>query len=168
MIATTSASVNSMRSSTSFCLMAASNSRIADSRSASFARNAIFISSLMRDFKDMREKNRGYMKTTKATGLPFALCLFAFYRGSVQLGRQHLRTDAFVVTLDCRSKLAFAFGSGLLIKLACAQFGNQPGLFDGALEAAHRHLERFVFLDSNSSHDFLTNFKSRVLYQRTI
>ncbi len=48
----TCVSSSSMRSSTSRCLMAACNSRIAPSRALSLARMAVFISSVMRAFSD--------------------------------------------------------------------------------------------------------------------
>src|SRR5688572_14867227 len=66
-------------------------------------------------------------------------------------------------------ELALALGSGLLVVLAGAQLGQQPGLLHGALEAAHRHLERLVFLDSYCRHLTLENApkdggKARIIY----
>jgi len=46
-MATTSASLSTMRSSTSRCFIAASRLRIASRRSASFARIAVFMSSVI-------------------------------------------------------------------------------------------------------------------------
>ena len=53
-----------------------------------------------------------------------------------------------------RRVLAFALGSGLLVKLARAQFGKQPGFFNGALEPAHRDFKWFVLFDSYGRHNF--------------
>src|SRR5690606_27825198 len=48
------------------------------------------------------------------------------------------------VALDGRGHLALALGSRLLVVLALAGFGQDTGLFTGALEAAQRVLERLV------------------------
>src|SRR5205823_12079957 len=118
---TTAASSSSMRSSTSRCLMAARIRRIADSRAASLARMAAFMSSVI-------------------------CCL----RGMlVELLRQHLAAQTLVMALHGSGELALAFGGRLLVVLAGAQLGEKAGLLDGALEAAHRNFERFVFLDAD-------------------
>src|SRR2546423_11186136 len=49
-------------------------------------------------------------------------------------------------------ELALSLGGRLLVILARAQLGEKTGLLHGALEAAHRHFEGLVFLDSNSRH----------------
>jgi len=48
--------------------------------------------------------------------------------------------------------LALALRGGLLVELAGAKLGEEPGLLDGALEAAQGHVERLVFLDSDNGH----------------
>src|SRR5256885_6992361 len=65
--ATTSASESSFLSSTSRCLIAASNKRMADSRCASLAFIAAFMSSLMLAFSDMRSVSSkvGILKTKR-------------------------------------------------------------------------------------------------------
>jgi hypothetical protein len=55
--------------------------------------------------------------------------------GSVHLRRQGQATEALVLAFDGSSGLAFAFGSGLFVKLTGAQFGQKTRLFDSALEA---------------------------------
>ena len=45
--------------------------------------------------------------------------------------------------------LALALGGRLFVELAGAKLGQEAGLFDGALEAAQRDLERLVFPDSD-------------------
>src|SRR5258708_21845626 len=60
----------------------------------------------------------------------------------VELGRQHLRAHALVAALHCRGVLALALGRGLLVELARAKLGEKARLFDGALAAAERHIER--------------------------
>src|ERR1700755_2003847 len=67
------------------------------------------------------------------------------------LGQLHA-ANALVVALDGCGLLALALGSGLLVELARAQFGQQTQLFDGALEAAQGHVERLVFLDTDGRH----------------
>ena len=66
-------------------------------------------------------------------------------RGLVHARWQLLAADALVVALNCGSLLALTLGSGLFIKLACAQFGEQTNLFDGALETAKGGLEGLIF-----------------------
>src|SRR5581483_4658401 len=122
--ARTSASASSTRSSTSFCLIAAVRRRSVDRRALSLARIAVFTSSLI-------------------------CCL----RGMlIQLLRQHLAAQALVVALHRRGELALALRGRLLVVLARAQLGQKTGLLHRALEAAHRHFERLVFLDADSRH----------------
>src|SRR6201996_249626 len=71
---------------------------------------------------------------------------------SVELLGQLHAANALVVALDGRGLLALAFGGRLFVELAGAQFGQQTQLFDGALEAAQGHVERLVFLDTDSGH----------------
>src|SRR6185503_4320296 len=124
-IETTSASVSSTRSSTSFCLIAARMRRTADRRAASLARIAVFISSLI-------------------------CCLRAIFL--VELLRQHLTAQALVMALHCCGELSLALGGRLLVVLAGTQLGEQARLLHGALEAAHGHFERLVFLDAYGRH----------------
>ncbi|VXC56134.1 hypothetical protein MASSI9I_70530 [Massilia sp. 9I] len=70
----------------------------------------------------------------------------------VQLLRQLLAADALVVTLHCGGQLALALCSWLFVKLASAQFGQQTGFFDSALEATHSDFERLVFFKADSGH----------------
>src|SRR5512132_3373376 len=70
----------------------------------------------------------------------------------VQLRGQHLRAHALVATLDRRGMLALALRRGLLVELAGAKLGEEPGLFDRALEAAKRDVGGLVFLDSHQGH----------------
>ena len=56
------------------------------------------------------------------------------------------------MALDRGGQLAFALGRGLFVKLARPQLGQQTGFFHRALEAAHRHFEGFIFLDTNRRH----------------
>ncbi|MEA2987183.1 MAG: tRNA N6-adenosine threonylcarbamoyltransferase [Alphaproteobacteria bacterium] len=62
-------------------------------------------------------------------------------------------------------KLALALGGRLLIELAGAKLGQETGLFHGALEAAHRHFERLIFLDTNGWHQTCRIRKGAELYQ---
>jgi len=48
--------------------------------------------------------------------------------------------------------LALALGSRLFVELARAQFGEETGLLDRALEAAQGDVERLVLLDSDDGH----------------
>jgi hypothetical protein len=49
------------------------------------------------------------------------------------------------VALDGRGLLALALGGRLFVELAGTQIGQQAELFDSALEAAQRDVERLVF-----------------------
>src|SRR5947199_7480134 len=71
---------------------------------------------------------------------------------SVQLWRQLLAAQPLVVTFDRGGLLAFALRSRLFVELACPQFGEESGLFDGALEAAQRGFEGFVLANANAGH----------------
>lgn len=66
--------------------------------------------------------------------------------------RQLLTANAFVVALYCGCQLTLALCSWLLVELASAQFGQQTGLFDSALEATHCDFERLVFFQANCGH----------------
>src|SRR6476659_8169682 len=70
----------------------------------------------------------------------------------VQLLRQLLAADTLVVTLHGGGQLALALCSRLLVELACAQFGQQTGFCDSALEATHSDFERLVFFKADSGH----------------
>src|SRR2546427_12912096 len=97
---------------------------MADRRAASLARIAVFMSSV--------------------------ICCLS--RMLVKLLRQHLAAQTLVVALYGGGELAFALGGRLLVVLAGAQLGEQAGLLHGALEAAHRHLERLAFLGADCRH----------------
>src|SRR5664279_4084389 len=154
MTASTSASVSSLRSSTSRCLMAARSSRTVDRRGASFARIAFFMSSVMRALSVMAirmwrlaaPKRRGANRFAPPFGY------FPTARRSEQLGRQLLAADALVMALDGRGLLALALGGRLFVELAGAQFGQQARLLDGALETAKRCLEGLVVADTYARH----------------
>ena len=72
--------------------------------------------------------------------------------GSVQFRRQGQATEALVLTFYGSGSLALALGGGLFVKLTGAQLGQEARLLDSTLEAANRHLERLVFLDTNVRH----------------
>src|SRR5687767_4177590 len=74
------------------------------------------------------------------------------YAFLVELRRQHLSAHALVAALHCGGVLALALGGRLLVELAGAQLGEEPGLLDRALEAAESDVERLVFLDSDNGH----------------
>ena len=57
-----------------------------------------------------------------------------------------------MVALDCGRQLAFALGGGLFVEFARPQLGQQTGFFHRTLEAAHRHFEWLIFLDTNRRH----------------
>src|SRR6185503_5017712 len=84
--------------------------------------------------------------------LPFTLHCHPSPGCSIELGRKELVAQALVMALDGSSELAFALGGGLLVEFARPQFGQQTGLFHRALETAHGHFKRLVFLDSNRRH----------------
>src|SRR5258706_14683388 len=70
----------------------------------------------------------------------------------VELGRQHLRAHALVAALHRGGMLALALRGRLLVELARAKLREEAGFLDGALEAAKRHVEGLVFLDSDDRH----------------
>ena len=71
---------------------------------------------------------------------------------SVEFLGQLLAADALVMALHGSSELALALCGRLFIELACAQFSQQTGFFDAALEAAHGDFEGLVFFKANSGH----------------
>src|SRR5260221_4301773 len=162
MTATTSASESSFLSSTSRCLIAASNRRMADSRCGSLAFMAAFMSSLIFAFSDIalgflrggdpqNETARRAALSTPSRRVGPA----AGSSGSIEFRRQRLAAQALVVPFDGGGELSLAVGSRLFVELAGAQFGEKPGLFHGPLEAAQRHLEGLVFLDAYGRHAVL-------------
>src|SRR5690606_5950681 len=79
--------------------------------------------------------------------------LFAGRRGSVQAAALgHVARNATQVTLHRGSRLALALLRGLLVELALAGFGQNTGLFAGALEAAQGKLKWLVFADFDAGH----------------
>src|SRR5213082_632590 len=160
--ATTSASESSFLSSTSRCLIAASNKRMAESRCASLAFMAAFMSSLILAFSDMRLVSSWGGDSQNETARRAALSTpsrrvgpAAVPSGSIEFRRQRLAAQALVVPLDCGGELSLAVGSRLFVELAGAQFGEKPGLFHSPLETAQRHLEGLVFLDAYGRHAVL-------------
>src|SRR5512137_334846 len=154
MMATTSASVSSMRSSTSRCFMAASKRRIAPRRAVSLARIAAFMSSVI-----------------------CCLRLISNYpspgrRGrSIQLRRESLAAQALVMALHGSGQLALALCSGLLVKLASAQFGQQTGFFHRTLEAAHCHFKRLILFNAYCCHKqttFYQKFEGAILQNNVL
>src|SRR5574343_1330020 len=97
-------------------------------------------------------QTKGLKTMKKAAGLEGWRLLMLRCVRLVQLRRQGHAADALVMTLDGGSQLTLALGGGLLIKLTGAQLGQETRLFDSTLEAANRHLERLVFLDTNVRH----------------
>jgi tRNA N6-adenosine threonylcarbamoyltransferase len=59
------------------------------------------------------------------------------------------------VPLDRGGLLAFPFLSGLLVEFPAAQFGQDAGLFAGALETTQGGVEIFVFADTDARHSHL-------------
>src|SRR5712671_6799908 len=137
MTATTSASASSFLSSTSRCLIAASNRRMAESRCGSLAFMAAFMSSLMLAFSDMRSSKVGIGKMKRRDERLCPLHRAGSVRrqcppGSIELWRQRLVAQALVVPLDGGGQLSLAVGRGL--------------------EAAQCHFEGLVFLDPYCRH----------------
>ena len=56
------------------------------------------------------------------------------------------------MALDRGSLLALTFCGGLFIEFARTEFGQQAGLFDGALKAAQGDFEGFVLFNADSRH----------------
>src|SRR5258706_9935610 len=135
---TTAASSSSMRSSTSRCLIAARIRRTVDSRAASFARMAVFMSSVICCLREMR---------------------------LVHLLRQHLAAQALVMALHRRGELALALGSRLLVVLAGTQLGEKTGLLHCPLEAPHGDFKRLVFLDPYCRHPALGSLGGCIVSQ---
>src|SRR6188508_3025352 len=71
------------------------------------------------------------------------------------------------MALHCGGKLALALGGRLLVVLAGAQLREKTGLLHGALEAAHGHFERLVFLDSYCRHTALGSLGGRIVSKST-
>ena len=71
---------------------------------------------------------------------------------SEELLWQLLAADALVVALYGSSELALALGSRFLVELARAEFGQQAGFLNAALEAAQSDFEGLVFFNANSGH----------------
>src|SRR2546423_15163315 len=133
--ASTCASSSVMRSSTSRCLIAASASRIAPSRSFSPARIALFMSSVMRSLSAMATR----------FALPGAAHAVAGY--------------ALHVALDGGGLLALALLRGLFIELAPTQLGENAGLLAGSLETPQGGIEVLVLTHANARH---RNLKSLI------
>src|SRR6266513_664208 len=124
-----------MRSSTSRCLIAASASRIAASRSFSPARRALFMSSVMRSLSAMVDAFR-------LAGAAHAVAGYALH-----------------VALDGGGLLALALLRGLFIELAPTQLGENAGLLAGSLEAPQGGIEVLVLTHANARH---RNLKSLI------
>src|SRR5512146_690103 len=162
MMETTSASVSSMRSSTSRCFIAASSRRIAPRRAVSLARIADFMSSLIFSLRLMAKKTNA--ATSKDCGVMHSKEL-------VQLRRQSLAAQALVVALHGSGQLALTLCGGLFVKLAGAQLGQQTGLFHRTLEAAHRHFERLILFNTYSCHGqttFYQKFEGAILAKQRV
>src|SRR6266513_1349347 len=124
-----------MRSSTSRCLIAASASRIAASRSFSPARRALFMSSVMRSLSAMVDAFR-------LAGAADAVAGYALH-----------------VALDGGGFLALALLRGLFIELAPTQLGENAGLLAGSLEAPQGGIEVLILPHTNARH---RNLKSLI------
>ncbi|CAG9189759.1 hypothetical protein PSAB6_10321 [Paraburkholderia sabiae] len=75
---------------------------------------------------------------------------------SVKLLGQLLAAQTLEMPLYRRCLLSFSLGCRLLVKLARTEFGQQPVLFNRALEAAHRDFKRLVFFYADSRHLSIT------------
>src|SRR5438309_720837 len=122
-----------MRSSTSRCLIAASASRIAPSRSFSPARRALFMSSVMRSLSAM---------ALRLAGAAHAVAGYALH-----------------VALDGGGLLALALLRGLFVELAPTQLGENAGLLAGSLETPQGGIEVLVLTHANARH---RNLKSLI------
>src|SRR5665647_1554679 len=145
MMATTSASDNSTRSSTSHCFIAASNRRIAPRRAVSLARIAVFMSSVIFCLRLISKPT-----TTPETGAAGQ---------SIEFGRKNLAHQALVMALHSRRQLALTLCGWLLVKFTSAQIGQQTGLFHGTLETTHRHFERLLLFNTYCCHEQTTFYK---------
>src|SRR5439155_13409026 len=153
MMPTTSASDTSIRSSTSFCLIAASSRRIVERRAASRARIAAFMSSVMVALSVIGlAKCKGANRFAPRVRLTGA---------SIKLGRQLLTAQALVVALDRRGELALALRRGFFVELAGAKLGQEACLLDRALEAAQCHLKGLIFADADAGHWRISPFSIR-------
>ena len=76
-------------------------------------------------------------------------------RGLVHARGQLLAANALVVALYSGSLLALALSSWLFVELASAQFGQQTGFLDCALEATQCGFEGLVFFQTNDRHRVL-------------
>src|SRR5437016_1386123 len=173
--ATTSASESSFLSSTSRCLIAASNKRMAESRCASLAFMAAFMSSLILAFSDMRLVSSWGGDSQNETARRAALSTpsrrvgpAAAPSGSIEFRGQRLAAQALVVPFDGGGELSLAVGSRLFVELAGTQFGEKPGLFHCPFETAQRHLKGLVFLDAYGWHaGFLSKARVRILAENS-
>src|SRR5690606_12864658 len=163
MIASTCASSTVIRSSTSFCLMAASSRRSVPRRPDSRARMAAFMSSVMRSLRLMASSVGGIRvappckQQRPAGGGPLPAIAPRRRIGvstvrSVLLLGQHLAAQTLVVALHRGRLLALALGGRLLVVLSGAQLGQEPGFLDRALETPKRDVERLVFLEADRWH----------------
>src|SRR5690606_13571724 len=164
--ASTWASSSSMRSSTSFCLMAALIRRITARRSFWPAFIAVFMSSLSRAFRLMLDlRVSGTQKAGSGTHAGFLSSRRAG-RGRPPLPRGNARSvqalalgdvarHAPQLTLHRGGGLARALLGRLLVVLALAGLGQDAGLLASALEATQRKLERLVFADFHRRHGML-------------
>src|SRR5690606_25120643 len=165
-----------MRSSTSFCLIAALISRIAARVSLSPPFMAAFMSSvrrclrliahLPRSLNQSRTAARGgaaaNAKSRPRDGVPASVPCTPCARarahgvssaGSVQaLALGDVARHATQLALHRGSSLALALLGRLLVVLALAGFGQDTGLLAGALEATQRKLEGLVLADFDAGH----------------
>src|SRR5258708_39271069 len=141
MTATTSASASSFLSSTSRCLIAASNRRMAESRCGSLAFIAAFMSSLMLAFSDIRSSKVGIGKMKRRDERLGPLHRAGSGRrqqppGTIELWRQRLVAAPLVGPLDGGCELSRAVGRGVIVELARGRLVEKPSLLPGGLEAA--------------------------------
>jgi hypothetical protein len=70
-----------------------------------------------------------------------------------------LAHDTLVVALHGCSQLALALSSWLLVKLTCAQVGQQTGLFYGTLETTHCDFKRLILFYTYCCHEQTTFYQ---------
>src|SRR5690606_24418500 len=159
--ATTAASSSSIRSSTSFCWIAALIRRITPSRSFSPAFVAAFMSSVRVCLRVMGRLSGGAAERRKAGDawacrLPWKLAWLprrARDGRSVQaLALGDVARGAARLALHGSRGLALALLGRLLVVLALAGLGQAAGLLAGALEAAQGKLDRLVFAAFDGGH----------------
>src|SRR4249919_4217863 len=166
--ASTWASSSSMRSSTSFCLIAALTRRITPRRSLSPAFMAVFMSSVswvlrlmaVPSLRAIWKPGSAEMRKAGALGAQPASrdhgagqAVQPAPAGSIQaLALGDVARGATGLALHRGGGLALAFLRGLLVELALAGLGEDAGLLAGALEAAQGKLERLVFADFDARH----------------